>query len=479
MANFANLLFVILLVFVLYSRVLTFLSPIQRFLISLTIGVHLFFLFTSISYFLSLNYSISSFASDYTEVFFLSVLCLYALIALLYFSKNAALSSVQSASDNEGKPLPAGSFLIDFEFITSSKAKHNALMMFTVFCFLCVLAYCLSEFHMQPHGEWDAWAIWNLKARFLFRNPEQWFDGFSQVINWTHPDYPLFLPALVAKLWTMVNGESVLVPHIVALFYLFSATVIVFCMVNHFSHSTMAAIAVLVLLSSYAYIKTSVLLTADMPLATLLLLSVCFFISYLQIKNTALLWLAFLFLSATFWMKNEGQLIFLVFSIFYVLKSWRIGELTITLKVAMVAVIPSAIALWVFKNNVSLANDLFEHNSIDAIILRFTELERYKLVLISFFDSMIDIFKLSIVFVVYLLFRYRRMIVGTAVTYLFCAIVIAISGYLAIYLFITPHDLPWHLQTSMKRILIHFYPAFVFLLLVLPVQSHERSTNNL
>ena len=45
-----------------------------------------------------------------------------------------------------------------------------------------------------PHGGWDAWSIWNLRARFLFRGQEEWRAAFSAVLAWsrsrlsvTHP----------------------------------------------------------------------------------------------------------------------------------------------------------------------------------------------------------------------------------------------------------------------------------------------------
>lgn len=45
-------------------------------------------------------------------------------------------------------------------------ALASAVIMFIV----CTLT--------KPHGEWDAWAIWNMRARFLFRAGEFWRDAF-------------------------------------------------------------------------------------------------------------------------------------------------------------------------------------------------------------------------------------------------------------------------------------------------------------
>ncbi len=53
----------------------------------------------------------------------------------------------------------------------------------------------------HPHGEgWDAFSIWNLHARFLFRGGTAWRDGFTSIIPWSHPDYPLLLPGAITHL---------------------------------------------------------------------------------------------------------------------------------------------------------------------------------------------------------------------------------------------------------------------------------------
>ena len=50
----------------------------------------------------------------------------------------------------------------------------------------------------HPHGRWDAWAIWNLRAKFLATPSDRWRDAFDPVVSWSHPDYPLLLPLAVS-----------------------------------------------------------------------------------------------------------------------------------------------------------------------------------------------------------------------------------------------------------------------------------------
>ena len=73
----------------------------------------------------------------------------------------------------------------------------------------------------NPHGEEAAWSIWNLRARFLFRAGAFWRDAFSSDLSWSHPDYPLLLPGLVALCWKLAGQESTDAP--IAIAFLFAA----------------------------------------------------------------------------------------------------------------------------------------------------------------------------------------------------------------------------------------------------------------
>jgi len=78
-----------------------------------------------------------------------------------------------------------------------------------------VLAAAAIWLHMRlmPHGETDAIAIWNLRARSLLRGGREWAAVLSPAIGWSHPDYPLLLPLTVARLWSYAGSETTAVPH--------------------------------------------------------------------------------------------------------------------------------------------------------------------------------------------------------------------------------------------------------------------------
>ena len=69
---------------------------------------------------------------------------------------------------------------------------------------LAVVA-AIANYCKSPLGDWDAWTIWNQRARFLLRGSEQWRQAFSPVF--AHTDYPLLLPSSNARLWSYLGAE--------------------------------------------------------------------------------------------------------------------------------------------------------------------------------------------------------------------------------------------------------------------------------
>jgi hypothetical protein len=48
-----------------------------------------------------------------------------------------------------------------------------------------VTAAMVVHYTRAPNGEWDAWAIWNQKARFLLRGGHDWTQALR--IPWVEP----------------------------------------------------------------------------------------------------------------------------------------------------------------------------------------------------------------------------------------------------------------------------------------------------
>ncbi len=62
----------------------------------------------------------------------------------------------------------------------------------------------------NPHGRYDAWAIWNVRARMLARAGDHWKTIFIPQVF--HADYPLLIPMTIAHSWMMAGTESQRIP---------------------------------------------------------------------------------------------------------------------------------------------------------------------------------------------------------------------------------------------------------------------------
>ncbi|MBN2438901.1 MAG: hypothetical protein JXL20_09920, partial [Deltaproteobacteria bacterium] len=83
-----------------------------------------------------------------------------------------------------GQPLPQTGEKFRFPILLSGIFSVELIASLGSFIF---------AFLKEPHGKWDAWLIWNMHARFLFRGGEHWRDAFASGLDWSHWDYPLLL----------------------------------------------------------------------------------------------------------------------------------------------------------------------------------------------------------------------------------------------------------------------------------------------
>ena len=69
----------------------------------------------------------------------------------------------------------------------------------------------------NPNGDWDATAIWNLRARFMAGGAAVWRRAISAeaggfMLSASHPGYPLFLSSFIGMLWTLAGDFTAAAP---------------------------------------------------------------------------------------------------------------------------------------------------------------------------------------------------------------------------------------------------------------------------
>jgi len=161
----------------------------------------------------------------------------------------------------------------------------------------------------NPHGEEGAWSIWNLRARFLFRAGAFWRDAFSNDLSWSHPDYPLLLPGLVALCWKMVGQDSTAAPVAIAFLFALGTVAVLTGVIGVLRGKTQALVGGTLLLGTAGFIALSAAEYGDVPLsfyilATLALLS----LQDRHPEDLRFSALAGLMAGFAAWTRNEGSL---------------------------------------------------------------------------------------------------------------------------------------------------------------------------
>jgi hypothetical protein len=308
-------------------------------------------------------------------------------------------------------------------------------------------------------GDWDAWAIWNLHAKFLFY-PEYWTNIFlyTDKLRVTHPDYPLMLPSLIALFWRGFGAITPLVPIAVAQLTLLAIPLTVFLALNRYGYFFSAAISLVIFVSDSKFINVAGSQYADTLLALFILVS---FVVYKEITtggNAKLLVLLGFFAGSATWIKNEGQLFFVVFSFVFLCQNFR-KPITI-LRYVSGALIPLIILIH-FKLVLAPENDLVHPNRSAELLGLIASPVRYVLIIKHLLVASLQYYWVVLVLISIVLFNK----ISIVKTLPFAVIALVLAGYFAVYL-TTPHDLNWHLDASMDRLLHHIYPASIYLLLL-------------
>lgn len=89
---------------------------------------------------------------------------------------------------------------------------HDAIGLMLIGVLL--IPYWIQSSYYQ-YGGWDAWAVWNFKARFLILSGENWQNLFDPVLWRSSPHYPLLLPNVNVWNWILQTPNDSL-PYLTA-----------------------------------------------------------------------------------------------------------------------------------------------------------------------------------------------------------------------------------------------------------------------
>ncbi|MDO8546632.1 MAG: hypothetical protein Q7R68_04655, partial [Nitrospirales bacterium] len=199
--------------------------------------------------------------------------------------------------------------------LPSRPNSNSRWMLPTLWTCACVaLATAVTRFVFlslaAPHGEVDALTIWNLRARFLARGDEQWLDSFTSLLATHVPDYPLLLPASIARWWTYLGDDPTFVPALVAMLFTFATIGLASSTLGLLRSPSQGLLAGIVLLGTPFLIRHGASQYADVPLSFFFLATLAAFSLHEKAAGhkDGLLVLAGMTAGFAAWTKNEGLL---------------------------------------------------------------------------------------------------------------------------------------------------------------------------
>jgi hypothetical protein len=354
--------------------------------------------------------------------------------------------------------------------------------------FAAVLAVALAgmvgQALAEPHGGWDAWTIWSVRARFLYRLRDDWPQALTATFH--HTDYPLLVPASIARCWTFLGRDPSWVGAAVGIAFTLATVVLVSAAVAQRHGAVSGMLAGIVILGTVRFLSWGAMQYADVPLAFFYLSTLVLLMQHDAVQRSAnhaagsgLLLLAGVTTGLAAWTKNEGLLFAAVVSMVVLARAarerglkggWRRGGLV------LMGAAPALAMVFVFKSRLPISNDLFLGQDLSAVIGRVLDPSRHFKIMVTALTTGVQVahlFAAAIPVCFFLLGTGRRRDWRLKAWSLPAGIIgLVAGGYYSIYL-TTPHDLDWHLSTSLDRLIVQLWPMAV-LTMFLELRSPEE-----
>ncbi|MGD0134628.1 MAG: hypothetical protein ABSE57_21475 [Bryobacteraceae bacterium] len=268
--------------------------------------------------------------------------CLYFLVLLLAGPRVTVL--VASSGAAIAMPLAIGVALVILAAGLLTRRKGTELQWshgpavpwyltaFLLLAALLAVTMFLGAVIYNPHGDEAAWSVWNLRARFLFRAAGFWRDAFSSDLTWSHTDYPLLLPGLVALCWKLAGQESTDAPIAIAFLFAAGTAGLLVTTLGALRGKAYAWLAGTVLLGTPGYVALSAALYGDVPLSFYILATLALLCLQdrhpqdLHPQDLRFTALAGLMAGFAAWTRNDGMMFLVALIVARVFAVFRFGQ---------------------------------------------------------------------------------------------------------------------------------------------------------
>ncbi|MFQ5666426.1 MAG: hypothetical protein ACE5I7_08335 [Candidatus Binatia bacterium] len=351
-----------------------------------------------------------------------------------------------------------------------------------LFCLIALSAAAVyaAAVMRHPHGGWDAWAIWNLRARFLARGGVHWRDAFAGQLAWSHPDYPLLLPGLVARVWAYVGSEARLVPILISFLFCTATVALAVASVTVLRGRSQGLLAGVCLLACPPFVGQAALQYADVPVGYFVLaaLVLCACHDWFTQADARFLFWAGVMAGLAAWTKNEG-LLYLV-SIVLVRVAFAFGWRSAAgrrLGWFVLGALPILAVITLFKTQLAPPNDLLANGGWNVTAAKLADVGRYEQVIRAFAAQWMRFGGgIFVILVCYAVFAGRSSdplsrLPAAATS---AVLAVTVTGFIGVYI-VSPHPLSWHLRNSLLRIFVQLWPSIVFVFFLAVATPEERA----
>jgi hypothetical protein len=374
------------------------------------------------------------------------------------------------------------------EPVSPDNRRGSRLLLLLIPAFLLALAAAAAAFastvRQHPHGEWDAWMNWDLRARMFFRGGEAWRAAFSATFPWSHPDYPVLVPSLVTRGWLYTGTETLLGPALVAATFTFGTVALLGTAVAALRSTSQGLLAGIVLLSTPLFILHGTSFYADVPLGFYFLATmVCLALDgRYGAATTRFGILAGVAAGLAMWTKNEGTLFTLAIGVGLLFAGASPGQTSARRLWAFgTGLLPLLLLVATFKIAFAPPNDLLSTLGVERTLGRLTDPDRWLITLREYASHITSFGNNAFGSAVWVLTAYllglgvnRSAIDRGWIRAGTLALALLLAGHFVVFVSMAD-ELPRLLKSSLDRLLLQLWPSALFLFFIV-VRTPEEAT---
>ena len=345
--------------------------------------------------------------------------------------------------------------------------KINLITILTIPVWIALYLAVSYTANAHPYGEWDAWAIWNMKTKFLIFGGDNWKWIYTK-LDWSaRPDYPLLLSLINVWNYAVSQIKLVRIPLMTAVMLTFSTGLLLQFALKRFASPAVGLLAIVILLANPFFIFQATSQYADSLLGYYLLAGFVTVSLLFRERNDHYAYLAgsvFGLLAAT---KNEGMVMSIIFLMLISVYTLTDKTLEHPLKIKMLkkfflSLLVSALATMYLKTF------LAQHSHDIIVDPRQTQLNYFNqdglaLIFKSTVEEMINK-RWSCIWIftgVLILLGNRQLFWNECKIFSLFFIIYAVI-LVIVYTTTTGFDLSWRIKNTLARILSYFLPSVLY-----------------